>query len=442
MTGEAVQLLQQLIRNACVNDGTPESGQEHRSVETLREFFGVGGEVFEPIPGRQSLIYRIEGFDPDAPSLALVPHLDVVPVQESGWSQDPFGANIVDGFIYGRGAVDMLNVTAAMAVAARPYVRGDRKPRGDLLFLGAADEEAGGVYGAHALVDQRWDLVHADYLLTEVAYPAPSYVDAPTVPVAVGEKGAFWSVLKTAGTPGHGSAPYRADNALQKMVEALHGIFEAPFPVGISDEWVRFVEALSLDDDTKEALSDPDRIDEAIDLLAVTDPLFARYVHAVTHMTVSPNMLRSGVKANVIADAATANVDVRALPDMDRDFVDSYLQKSMGNARDEVDISPVSDHGATLSPVDNLLWKVIADCVEEMEGHRNLLPTLMNVGTDARFFREKGTIAHGVGLYDDRMTFSEMLALFHGHDERVSVFAVERTTALYERVLDKFLEPR
>lgn len=441
MTSGVVELLQQLIRNACVNDGTPQSGHEYRSVETLRDYLGMAGEVFEPVPGRQSLIYRIKGSDPDAPSLALVPHLDVVPVQEEGWSQDPFGAEIVDGLVFGRGAVDMLNVTAAMAVAARPYVRGDLEPRGDLVFIGAADEEAGGLHGAHALVDRRWDLVGADYLLTEVAYPSPSHVDKPTVPVAVGEKGAFWSILKASGTPGHGSAPYRSDNALQKIVEALHGIFENPFPVGISPEWIRFVEALSLEHDLKEALTDPDRVDEAIDVLAVTDPLFARYVHAITHMTVSPNMLRSGVKANVIADAATASVDVRALPDMDRDYVDSYLRKSMGSARDEIDISPVSDWEATLSPTDNLLWDAIAEGVVEMEGHRNLLPTLMNVGTDARFFRKKGTIAHGVGLFDDRMTFSEMLALFHGHDERVSVVSVERTTTLYEHILERFLAP-
>lgn len=440
MSSDVISLLQQLIRNACVNDGTPESGHEHRSVATLQDFFGVPGEVFEPAPGRQSLIYRIDGSDPDTPALALVPHLDVVPVQAEGWTQDPFGAEIIDGFVYGRGAVDMLNVTAAMAVAARPYIQGDKQPAGDLIFVGAADEEAGGVHGAHALVDQRWDLVGADYLLTEVAYPSPSYVSEPTVPVAVGEKGAFWSVLRSSGTPGHGSAPYQADNALEKMVEALHGIFETPVPVGISPEWARFVGALSLDTEIKEALADPDRVDEAIDMLAVTDPLFARYVHALTHMTVSPNMLKAGIKANVIADGATAAVDIRALPGMDRDFVDSHLHKAMGNARDEIEISPVADLEATLSPIDNRLWQAIGDSVEELEGHRNLLPTLMNVGTDARFFRKKGTIGYGVGLFDDRMSFSEMLALFHGHDERVSIASVERTVGLYERVLHNFFE--
>ena len=441
MTEPVIELLQTLIRNECVNDGTVGGGFEERSVETLTEFFGVEGRVFEPAPGRQSLLYRVEGTDPSAPTLALVPHLDVVAADPSGWSVDPFSAEIRDGFVYGRGAVDMLNVTAAMSAAVRHYLTGEIQPRGDLILIAVADEEGGGRFGASALVEERWDLVRADYLLTEVAYPAPSYAAEALVPVAIGEKGAFWSTLTATGTPGHGSAPYQSDNALRKMVEALQGLFESDTPVSISPECENFLSALALDDDMKEALTDPDRVDEAIDRLAVTDPLFARYVHAVTHLTVSPNMLDAGMKANIIADGAKASVDIRALPGMDRDFVDSYLFKAMGNARDDIEIAPQMDKESTISPIGNPLWDAIANGVEELEGHRNLLPTLMNVGTDARFWRPKGTIAYGVGLFDDRMTFSEMLALFHGHDERVTVKSVERTTALYERVLHHFFTP-
>ena len=436
---DVTSLLQTLIQNRCVNDGTKDSGHEHRSVATLVDFFGVAGEIFEPHPGRQSLIYRIPGTDRDAPSLALVPHLDVVPVDESGWTRDAFGAEIVDGFIYGRGAVDMLNVTAAMAVAAHPYITGDLRPRGDLVFAAVADEEGGGRWGAQPLVEQRWELVKADYLLTEVAYPPLAHVTEPIVPVAIGEKGTFWSGLKTSGTPGHGSAPYGSDNALEKMVIALHGIFEAPAPVSITAEWKAFVSALALDDDLKRALTDPDQVDEAIDDLAVTDPLFARYAHAVTHLTISPNMLDAGMKANIVAADAEASVDVRALPGMDRGFVDSHLMKAMGSARDDVEIIPIQDKESTISTIDNPLWEAIADSVEELEGHRNLLPALMNVATDARFWRPKGTVAYGVGRFDDRMTFSEMLALFHGHDERVSVESVRRTTELYEHIFRRFL---
>lgn len=441
MTSEPVGLLQELIRNACVNDGTPESGYEHRSVETLLDFFGVEGEIFEPAPGRQSLVYRIAGVDPDAPALALVPHLDVVPVDPEGWSRDPFAGDIVDGFVFGRGAVDMLNVTAALAWAVRPYVRGDLQSRRDLVFAAVADEEAGGVHGASALVEQRWDLVAAEYVLTEVAYPKTTYSSTPAVPVTVGEKGVFWSILRTGGRPGHGSAPYGSDNALAKLVEALYGILQAPLPVGIIPEWAELVESLDLDPFLKEALTDPDRVDDAIDELAVTDPLFARYAHALTHLTLSPTEARAGVKANVIPNRARTSLDIRALPGMDRDFIDSHLRKSMGAVQDEVDIEPFKDTEATISGRGNPLWEAIADSVEDLEGHRSLMPTLMTVGTDGRFWRKKGAIAYGVGLFDDRMSFTEMLSWFHGHDERVTVASVDRTASLYERVLHHFCGP-
>ena len=437
----AVELLRALIRNACVNDGTPESGHEHRSVATLVDFFGVEGEVFEVVEGRQSLIYRIPGTDPGHPSLALVPHLDVVPADPSGWSVDPFSAEIIDGFVYGRGAVDMLNVTAAMATAVRPYISGERQPRGDLVFAAVADEEAGSVLGARALVEKRWSLVQADYLLTEVAYPAPRDALRPTVPVSTGEKGVFWRLLRSTGTPGHGSAPYRADNALEKLARALVGLFDTPAPVAIDELWAGFVASLDLSPDLAAALIDPDRVDAAIDELADIDPLLARYAHAATHLTIAPNQMSAGVKTNIIADRAEASVDIRALPGMDGGFVDSHLRKAMGSARDDVEIEPVADMAATTSPPRDRLWEAIADSVEELEGHRNLVPTLMTVATDARFWRPKGTIAYGVGLFDEKMSFSEMLALFHGHDERVSVGAVERTTTLYERLLEHFFAP-
>ncbi len=347
MSDEAIDLLRELIQNACVNDGTPESGHEYRSVATLRKFFGVEGEVFEKVEGRQSLVYRVEGSDPEAPSLGLSPHIDVVPVEESGWTQDPFAADIVDGFVYGRGAVDMLNVTAAMAVAARPYITGEIEPRGDLLFVALADEEAGGALGAMPFTEERWDLAQVDYMLTEVAYPPVSYANEEVIPVATGEKGAFWSLLRATGSPGHGSAPYGADNALRKMVEAVYGIFSEEMPVVITHEWEEFVASLDIDEDVKEALVDPDRVDDAIDTFAVDDPLFARYAHAVTHLTVSPNVLQAGVKSNVIARQASANIDIRALPGIDRSFVDSYLFKAMGSARDDIDIEPIQDFEAT-----------------------------------------------------------------------------------------------
>jgi acetylornithine deacetylase/succinyl-diaminopimelate desuccinylase-like protein len=437
---ETVELLQQLIRNECVNDGDPDSGHEHRSVTTIADYLGAEGEIFEPHPGRQSVIYRISGSNPEAPSLALVPHLDVVPVNRQGWSVEPFAAEISDGFVWGRGAVDMLNVTAAMVTAFRPYLRGEKQLPGDLILAAVADEENSGLLGAKLLVEERWDLVGADYLLTEVAYPALESPEGNVYPISVGEKGPYWTTMRSSGTPGHGSSPYGTENALETLVSALHGLFTTPMPAAITDEWREFVNGLDLDKDLADALVDPDRVDRAIDRIAVDDPTFARYVHAATHLTVSPNKAWAGVKANVIPDLATAEVDLRALPGMDRTFVDQHLRKAMGVGSDHIELEPMSDHLPNTSPRGNVLWDAIVDGIEIHTGSRRVVPALMTVATDARYFRERGTIAYGVGLFDDRIDFGKFLSLFHGHDERVSVESVIRTTALLGSVLDRFAD--
>ena len=438
MTHPAVDLMRDLIRNACVNDGTPGSGSEARSVATLTEFFGIEGRVFEPSPGRQSLVYRIRGSDRNAPSLVMAPHLDVVPADPAGWSVDPFAAEVVDGFIYGRGALDMLNVTAAMAHAVRPYLFGEKTPRGDLIYCALADEESGGVYGARPLVDDHWDLVGGDFLLTEVAYPGIPVGHHRRVPVTVGEKGTYWSELLASGTPGHGSAPYGRENAASKLVTALVGIINTDSPAEIGPEWASFVEKLGFDPELTERLIDVDTLDTAIDQIAVVDPDMARYVHSATRLTVSPNVINAGTKANIIAHKARAQLDIRTLPGMDREFVNAHLVKAMGSAADEIEIAPSQDGDANMSPIGNILWKAIGSAIEDLEGHRDLVPTMMTVATDGRFWRERGTVVYGVGLFDDTLTFSQMLSLFHGHDERVSPRSVARTAELYERILDHF----
>src|SRR5262245_63020197 len=188
---EATELLRTLIRNGCVNDGTPGSGNEARSVDALEDFFagsGVALERHESLPGRMSLIARIEGREPAAPRLLLMGHTDVVPVNPSGWQRDPFGGDLVDGVVWGRGAIDMLNLTATMAVAARRLARTGFRPRGTLTYLAVADEEAGGTHGAGYLTERFPERVATDYVVTEsggVPIPTPS---GPMLGVAVGEK--------------------------------------------------------------------------------------------------------------------------------------------------------------------------------------------------------------------------------------------------------------
>ncbi len=436
---ETVELLRTLVRNACVNDGTPDSGHEIRSVETLHDFFGRAGTTYEVHPGRTSTVYRIPGADPGAPTLALMGHLDVVPVNEDGWRVDPFAGDVADGFVWGRGTVDMLNLTAAMAVVFKQYLDEDVAPLpGDLVFLAVADEEAAGGLGAKPLVEERWDLVETDYLLTEIAYPPLRLDGRPAYPVSVGEKGPFWTVLRSRGKPGHGSVPYGSDNALAAMAEAVHALFETPSPVLISDVWRAFVESAGFERELAARLTDPDRVDAAIDDVAAESPRLAAYLHACTHLTVSPNVIASGVKANVIPDLAEGQVDFRALPGQGREDVDDHIRKAVGSAFDRLEIIPVADHEANASPTGTSLWECIVDGIETHTGSRRVIPTLMPATTDARFFRARGVTAYGVGLFDEAMSFPDFLTMFHGNDERVSVASVDATTALLDSILTRW----
>jgi acetylornithine deacetylase/succinyl-diaminopimelate desuccinylase-like protein len=436
---DSVELLRALIRNACVNDGTPESGQEIRSVETLHDFFGRAGTTFEAVAGRTSTVYRIPGTDPGAPTLMLMGHLDVVPVNEDGWTVDPFGGTVADGFVWGRGAVDMLNLTASMAVVFKQYLDGDVPPLpGDLVFLAVADEEAAGGLGAKQLVENRWDLVETDYLLTEIAYPPLRLDGEPAYPVSVGEKGPHWTLLRSKGRPGHGSVPFGSDNALAVMAEAINGLFTTPSPVLISDVWRAFVESAGFDGALAARLTDPDQVDAAIDDVAAESPRLAAYLHACTHLTVSPNVVKAGVKANVIPDFAEGEIDFRALPGQGRDDIDAHIRKATGSAADRIEIVPVADHEANSSPVGTSLWECIADSIEAHTGSRRVIPTLMPATTDARFFRTRGVTAYGVALFDEAMSFPDFLTMFHGNDERVSVASVESTTALLDSILGRW----
>jgi acetylornithine deacetylase/succinyl-diaminopimelate desuccinylase-like protein len=170
LTGETTELLQAMIRNQCVNDGTPESGHESRNADLLRtELEGTGADIetLEVLPDRDSIVARLPGTDPDAPKLMLMGHTDVVPVSPDGWKVDPFSGERIGDEIWGRGAVDMLNVTSSMAVAFRHIANSDTRYPGDIVYFGVADEEAGGRYGAMPLVEDRWDVLHCDYVLTE-----------------------------------------------------------------------------------------------------------------------------------------------------------------------------------------------------------------------------------------------------------------------------------
>lgn len=431
-TAETVELLQALIRNRCVNDGTAASGHEERSSDVLATFLeGSGLDVahFDAAPGRRSLVARIEGSDPGAPSLCLMGHTDVVPVNESGWSRDPFGGELVDGEVWGRGAVDMLNLTSSMAVAFRELARSGFRPRGDLIYFAVADEESGSTYGARWMADHHWDAIGADYVLTESGGLHTGPAEEPFVGVTVGEKGVGWRRLKVRGTPGHGSMPFHADNALLTAAKVIERLGDYQPPARFGELWTERVKTLSLDPEAQAMLLDPDRIDDFLAQLPVTSG--AAHLHACTHTTFSPNLIAGSMKTNVIPDLVEIGVDVRTLPGEDADDVRAHLDEALGDLADRVEVEIVMNDPATISRVGNPLWDSLQRAVRRPFPAARLTPQ-MSVGfTDARVYRDHGSIAYGAGLFSPTLDAGSFGLRFHGNDERIDVESLELTTNLW-----------
>jgi acetylornithine deacetylase/succinyl-diaminopimelate desuccinylase-like protein len=439
-TAEPTELLRTMIRNACVNDDTVGSGQEIRSVAALEDYFagaGLASERFEAAPGRTSLVVRIEGTDRRAPTLLLMGHTDVVPANPAGWRRDPFAAELVDGIVWGRGATDMLNLTATMAVATRRLARSGFRPRGTLVYLAVADEEGGGAYGADHLTRHALDAVRADYVITESGgVPVPT-ASGLALPLTVGEKGVNWRRLVVRGTPGHGSRPFRTDNALVTAAEAVRRIAAYQPRARILDVWRRYVEALELDPGVAAALTDPDRVlDEASRMESLG---LAQMAHASTHTTFSPNMARGGSKVNTVPDRVEIDVDVRALPGVTPDEVDAMLDEALGDLRGRVIVSaPVRQEGSLTSP-DTPLAEALARVSRALVPGSRIVPRLTVGATDARFFRWQGIPAYGFGLHSARIPHSEYPLMFHGNDERVDVESLRLSAEMWEALCRDFL---
>lgn len=437
LTNETVDLLQQLIRNQCVNDGRPESGNEEVSAKLLLhqlEGTGVDIQTFEPTPNRTSLIARYEGTDKTAPSLCLMGHTDVVPVSPEGWDRDPFGGELVGDEIWGRGAVDMLNLTSSMAVAFRHIVTSGQRYPGDIIYFGVADEEAGGVHGAKVLIDTEWDALRCDYVLTEFGGIPLHSPTGTTLMVTTAEKGTAWTKITVKGTPGHGSMPYGTDNALVKAAEVVRRIAAYTPKPQLDELWAARILAMGFPDDLTKKLLDPAALNDA---LASLPPAFAGVSHACAHTTFSPNVVHGGVKTNVIPDKVVVEIDIRTLPGETYDDVLEHLRIALGDAIDWVDIESISDGPATSSPIDNSLWRALNDSMHVAYPDAAIIPSIVTGGTDSRFFREKGTVAFGAGLLSNKIDIGEFMRRFHGHNERIDVESLRLTTKLWLDVVDR-----
>lgn len=432
---DTVELLRELVRAACVNDGTSQSGQEVRGVRVLQRFLaaaetGAGGrletQVFESAPGRASLVARVRGTDPMAPALGLIGHLDVVPVNPEQWLRDPFGGDLVDGEVWGRGTVDMLYLTAAFAAVTREAALAAEPLRGDLVLLAVADEEGGSEYGLKWLLREHPDAVRVTEALSETG----GMRMGDHVAIDVAEKGSAGRRLVVRGTPGHASIPYGAESAAVRAGEVLQRLALVEPAIELSELWRPFVAARIDDPELAERLLDPVRIDAALPELGG----IAGYAHAVSRITISPTVLRCGQTHNVIPDEATIDLDIRTLPGTTDEEVDALLTEMLGDLASGVELRYLRGWPATASPSDHPLFAAICRAVEATDGSP-VVPIMAAGGSDARLVREIGIDAFGFGLLSRGWSYERYRERIHAHNERIDVESVGLSLEALRRVV-------
>lgn len=425
---EVVELCRDLIRIPSVNDGTGRGPGEREAAEYVAaklEEVGLEAQLFESAPNRTSVVARMEGVDTSRPALLIHGHLDVVPAEPKEWTYDPFAAEVADGCIWGRGAVDMKDMDAMVLSMVRDRMRTGRKPPRDVVLAFVADEEAGGVFGAQWLVQNRPELfADCSEGISEVGgFSLTVNDDLRLYLIETAQKGMAWIRLTATGTAGHGSM-INDDNAVTRLCEAVARLGSHDFPIHVTKTVRAFL------DEVGDAFGIELDANDIEATLAKLGPL-ARIVGATLRNTANPTMLDAGYKHNVIPGSAHAMVDGRFLPGFEKEWeaeLDAAIGPGITREYTHYDIALETDfEGALVDAMSNALKA-------EDSGAR-AIPYTLSGGTDAKSFSRLGI--RGFGFSPLRLPKDlDFSGMFHGVDERVPVDAL----AFGTRVLDGFLD--
>ena len=356
----------------------------------------------------------------------LLGHIDVVPVDADAWTRDPFGAELVDGVVWGRGAIDMKNMVAMELAVMLALSRSGVDLRRDVIFAAVADEEAGGEHGARGLVEQRPELFHdaaarpAAAALNEVGGYSITLDGRRFYTIQVAEKGIAWTRLRTTGTTGHGSMPHDANAAIRlaRAVTAL-AADQAERPARVTDVVGDFLRAIGLGSVADLAETDPAGASAALED-RVADPVLRRSIDAMLRDTVTPTVLHAGKKVNVIPGTGEAEVDIRTLPGTDQARLLAQLQALVG---DDATVESVMSLPSIEWPADAEIVRLMESAVTRADPDGTAVPMMITLGTDAKALAQLGIPCYGFAplRLEPEMPF---LSLFHGHDERVPVSAL------------------
>ena len=424
---EVVDICRDLIRIDTSNPGDHSGPGERLAAEHVAGLLaevGLDPVILESHPRRANVVARIAGRDRSRPGLLVHGHLDVVPANAADWRHHPFSAHLADGCVWGRGAVDMKDMDAMILAVVRQRLREARTPARDILLVFTADEEAGGTWGAHWLVDTHPGLFHGvTEAVGEVGGFSVTVADQRLYLLQTAEKGMAWMRLTAQGTAGHGSM-IQPDNAVTTLAEAIARLGRHEWPTRLIPSVRAFFEGLC---DTLGIEFKEDDLGQPLNKIGA----IARFVGATTRNTVNPTVLRAGYKVNVVPQTATAEIDGRFLPGHEEEFF-AELDRVLGPTVTREFIH--TDIALETTP-DGDLYTAMTSALTAEDPEARVIPYCMSGGTDAKAFSTLGLRCFGftpLKLSPD-LDFSGM---FHGIDERVPVESLRFGV----RVLDRFLD--
>jgi acetylornithine deacetylase/succinyl-diaminopimelate desuccinylase-like protein len=433
---ETTDVLRELVRFNTVNP----PGNERPAIEFLASYLRDAGfktELLADDEDRPNLVADLTG--PGAGNgaggrtLCYLGHVDTVLADPSEWAHDPWSGEVVDGFLWGRGAIDMKSQVAAEAVAAATLARGAWRPRaGTLRLVFVSDEETGGDVGAHWLTETHPDRVHCDMLLNEGGGEVFEFDGRRRYGVCCAEKGIFRFKLTARGTAGHASLPRTGDNALLKLGPVLDLIARAEPLFELTEAPAALLRGLG---------TDPDDPAGALERIAAVEPHLLVQVEAMLGVTLTPTMAHASDKINVIPSRAYLKVDCRVPPGLGEEAARRRIVQVLGDKANELEIEFTERTTGNSSPLESPLMEAIDRWVRAHDPGAETVPLILPGFSDSRWFREQFPDCVAYGFFPQRhMTLLETGPLVHNANERIDVrdlgFAAACYTDLARELLD------
>ncbi|MFQ6080521.1 MAG: M20/M25/M40 family metallo-hydrolase [Candidatus Bathyarchaeia archaeon] len=438
---EVVALLSDLIRINTTNPPGNETPAARFLAEKLEED-GLRCEVVESSEGRGNVITRIKG-EGGKPSLLLLSHLDVVPAAPEEWSVDPFSGTIKDGFVWGRGALDCKDLVAIETVVMKLLMRNGVKPKGDIIFAATSDEERGGGAGVRWLVENHPDKIRADYVINEGGGFSFPMKGKHVFTVQTAEKGVMWMKIRAGGSPGHGSIPGVADNAVLRMAEVARRLGTHRSKIEVVPVVKRLLSDLSREGGApsrllSSLLTKPLMADKILDQMAKRERGIAELLRAMLRTTIAPTIIHGGIKENIIPSECEAVFDCRILPGQTKE---TLLGEVKGLLKDigKLELEFMETSEPTESPPDTPLFQQIQETLKEFVPTCSVTPFMTTGGTDSRFLRRVGSVCYGFQPMETDLSMDEFLKMAHGTDERISIRNLVFGVSVLYRVVNQFI---